>query len=278
MKLVPLANDTYHSSESKPAIINRLFPSLFFYVHFVPIVWNSSRRLTRQRDYAIQDKLIPDSVIWSTSSLYIMQALERVGVRFEISGLRHLHNLNESAVFIANHMSMLEAMILSAIIQPLVDVTFVVKESLINYPVFGPTMRAMNPVVVGRNDPRADLNEVLNGGTQRVKAGCSIIIFPQNTRNTVFNPDEFNTMGIKLAKKSNAPVVPIALRTDAWKNGKWLKDLGPIDPKRKVYFCFGEPLSIQGNGKKQHQEIIDFISTKLNFWNEQEERRSPENI
>jgi len=268
MKLAPLATDIYHSPESQPVILNRLFPSLFFYLRFIPIVWNSSRRLIHQRTYLAQDKPIPDSFIWSTSSLYIMQALEQVGVNFEISGLRHLQNLNKSCVFIANHMSMLEAMVLSAVIQPFIDVTFVVKESLINYPVFGPTMRAMNPVIVGRSDPRADLNEVINGGTERIKSGWSIVVFPQNSRHAVFDPTQFNTIGIKLARKSQATVIPIALRTDAWQNGRWLKDLGPIDPTRKVYFCFGEPLDIQGNGKQQHQEIIDFISTKLNFWNE----------
>lgn len=266
MKLEPLANDIYRSPHIKTALPSRLFPSLFFYPNLASIVWNSSHRLVRQQSYAEVDKSLPDSVIWTNHSLKIMQALEKVGVQFEISGLRHLKNLNSSSVFIANHMSMLEALILPAIIQPFVNVTFVVKESLINYPVFGPTMRAMNPVVVGRDDPRADLNEVLQGGTERIQQGCSMIIFPQNSRSETFEPEQFNTLGIKLAKKSQAPAVPLALKTDAWGNGNLLKDLGPINPARKVHFYFGEPMTIEGNGKKQHQEIINFISTKIESW------------
>lgn len=266
MKLEPLADDIYRSPHIKKVLPNRLIPSLFFYSNLVYIVWNSSRRLIRQQNYAEADKPLPDSLIWTTHSLRILQALERVGVQFEIGGLRHLKNLESSSVFIANHMSMLEALVLPAIIQPFVNVTFVIKESLVNYPIFGPTMRAMNPVVVGRNDPRADLNEVLRGGTERIHQGCSMIIFPQNSRSDTFEPEQFNTLGIKLAKKSQAPVVPLALRTDAWGNGNLLKDLGPINPDRKVHFCFGEPMTIEGNGKKQHQEVIDFISTNLKSW------------
>ena len=62
------------------------------------------------------------------------------------------------------------------------------------------------------------------------------------------------------------PVVPIALLTDAWGNGKWFKDLGPIDPQKPVRIAFGKPITIEGRGNQQHQQIIDYIQTKLSEW------------
>ena len=47
-------------------------------------------------------------------------------------------------------MSSLETMVLPAIVQPIKHVTFVVKASLLNYPIFKYVMRSRDPVAVTR--------------------------------------------------------------------------------------------------------------------------------
>jgi 1-acyl-sn-glycerol-3-phosphate acyltransferase len=175
------------------------------------------------------------------------------------------------AVFIANHMSTLETFVLPCIIQPVKPVTFVVKQGLVDAPVFGPIMRSRDPILVGRTNPREDLKAVLEEGTKKLQTGQSIVIFPQSTRSFTFKPEEFNTLGIKLALKANVPVVPIALKTDAWGIGKIAKDFGPIDPGKKVYFAIGEPMTIRNRGAEEHQRIIDFIREKLDQWHKEEQ-------
>ena len=144
--------------------------------------------------------------------------------------------------------------------------TFIVKRELTQYPVFGHVMRSRDPILVGRENPREDLKAVLEGGTQRLQAGISIIVFPQTTRTPVFDPASFNSIGVKLAKRAQVPVVPIALKTDAWGNGRLVKDVGRIDPRREVHFAFGEPLRVQGNGAGEHQQVIDFVRRHLEAW------------
>ena len=61
-------------------------------------------------------------------------------------------------------------------------------------------------------------------------------------------------------------MVPIAIKTDFWGNGKLIKELGPLDNKKPIYIKFGEPFSITGNGKEENQKIIDFIKTSLEDW------------
>jgi 1-acyl-sn-glycerol-3-phosphate acyltransferase len=61
-------------------------------------------------------------------------------------------------------------------------------------------------------------------------------------------------------------VVPIALCTDAWGNGKLVKEFGKIDPGKIVHYQFGEPFRIQGRGNAEHEAIVAFITEKLADW------------
>ena len=68
-------------------------------------------------------------------------------------------------------MSALETFVLPCIIEPFKDTTFVVKQSLIDYPVFKYVMRSRNPIAVGRTNPRDDLKAVLDGGKRYCRQG-----------------------------------------------------------------------------------------------------------
>ncbi|MBI5213137.1 MAG: 1-acyl-sn-glycerol-3-phosphate acyltransferase [Nitrospirae bacterium] len=255
-KLV-FSNGSYESAPEKISLPAKAAPSLSLYCRIIDIVFRAASK-AKNKKYGNAE--------WCDSSLESLRALEYVGVRIKITGIDNFRKLEGPCVFISNHMSTLETFVLPAIISPLKEATFVVKKSLIDYPVFKHLMRSRDPIVVGRTNPREDLKAVLEGGIERLEAGRSIIIFPQTTRTAVLDPKAFNTIGIKLAQRANVPVVPVALKTDAWGNGKYLKDFGKIDRSKKVYFAFGEPLWIKGRGAEEHNRIIEFISGKLKEW------------
>jgi 1-acyl-sn-glycerol-3-phosphate acyltransferase len=263
LKELVYVDDVYRTPGRSLSLAARVLPSCLFYYRCFMIVWRASS-LAKQGRYKTPD--------WSQSSLAILRALERVGVNMEITGTEAFKALDGPCVFIANHMSTLETFVLPAIIAPFKDATFVVKQSLVEYPVFKYVMRSRDPITVGRANPRDDLKSVLEGGTERLKAGRSIVIFPQTTRTPVFEPESFNTIGIKLAKKAGVPVVPIALKTDAWSNGIFLKDYGRIVPSRRVYFAFGKPLMVRDRGQEEHAAIIQFIGGKLTEWSDASRR------
>jgi 1-acyl-sn-glycerol-3-phosphate acyltransferase len=250
-------NGTYKSALIPVSLFSRVCPSCAFYADLFSIVFRGSSSAKRGQY---------PTAAWAHSSLETFRALERVGIKIEISGVDSFRTLDGPCVFIGNHVSTLETFVLPAIIAPFKDVSFVVKRSLIDYPVFKHIMRSRDPIVVDRTNPRKDFEAVLEGGTARLKAGRSIIIFPQTTRTATLDPETFNTIGIKLARKAAVPIVPIALKTDAWGNGKYLKDFGKIDPSKAVHFAFGKPLWIKGRGSEEHQAIIEFILKKLEEW------------
>jgi 1-acyl-sn-glycerol-3-phosphate acyltransferase len=260
--------DSYTTNTKQPrSLLSKVFLrwKYMFYPQWMWHVCIHSRRAAK-RFYSGDD--------WTEGSLAIMRSLENVGVNFEINGMGNIRSFDGPAVFVGNHMSALETFVLPCIIQPLKPVTFVVKKSLIDTPVFKHIMRSRDPITVGRTNPREDLKAVLEEGIKKLQAGISIVIFPQSTRSVVFTPEEFNTLGVKLASRAGVPVVPFALKTDAWGIGKHLKDFGPVDKKKKVYFSFGEPLKVEGRGTVEHEKIVRFIQDKLRKWGREERKRN----
>ena len=211
-----------------------------------------------------------DDIVWNNSSAWLADIFEEAGGRFVMEGLDNLHRQQKAAVFIANHMSTLEAFVLPGIIRPHLPVTFVVKKSLTTMPVFGPIMRSRDPVAVERANPREDLAVVLEEGVKRLQAGISVIVFPQHTRSLDFDREMFNSIGIKLARKAGAPVMPIALKTDAWGHGRKVKELGRIRPDLPAHFKFAPAMRVEGTGKAQHAAICDFIEENVVQWQKSE--------
>lgn len=253
----PIFNDSYDTPENTPRMfLDRLaFNSRWVFVGGYINEIRKARSLAQQGLF--------DNEAWMKSSYNIVKLIEACGGKVHFRGLDNLKLCQGPVVFISNHMSTLETFVFPCIIVPHMDVTFIVKESLVKHFFFGPVMRSRNPIVVKRTNPREDLQTVLREGKKLLEQGTSIVVFPQSTRTVQFIPKEFNTLGIKLAKSANVQVLPVAIKTDFWGNGKLLKDIGPIHRNEPVWMTFGEPFSIEGNGKAEHQRVIEFIQKNL---------------
>ncbi|MBF0318029.1 MAG: 1-acyl-sn-glycerol-3-phosphate acyltransferase [Nitrospirae bacterium] len=256
MKVLPLKDGCYRTGPG--AVISRGLATLMFYPTMAAVVCHGSFLARYARFYGHPGVCM--------SSRGILIGLEAAGVRFDICGLDNVMNLKGPCVIIGNHMSVLETLAMPAIIGGYKDITFVIKKELATYPVFRHLLMSMNPIVVSRSNPREDLTAVLTKGCELLASGRSLVIFPQSSRSVDFDPKVFNTIGIKLAIRANVPVIPLALKTDAWGNGKQIKDFGVIDPGKTVYLAFGQPMYIKNRGIEQHQCIIEFITEKLKQW------------
>lgn len=208
---------------------------------------------------------------WTYDSLTMLRIVESCGGVITVEGLQNIAQNSRPVVFISNHMSTVETFLLPVILLPFRDIAFVIKESLLRYPFFGRVMRSVGHVAVTRKDPKEDLRRVLRDGRAQLERGRSVIVFPQATRSVEFTPSDFNTLGIKLAKEGNVPIVPTALKTDFLQNGRVFKDMGPIDPRRKLHFRFGEQRTVEGKGRIEHERVVRFIAESLAEWKSQDE-------
>ena len=254
------ASNEYRTPEDTPHILlDRLtFNSRFvFTALFLKVVFHS-------RSKAI--KGLYDTNMWVETSHDIFTSVEKCGGRVHITGLDNIRNCHEPVLFLSNHMSTLETMIFPGIIQPLKDITFVVKEELVQHWAFRDVMRSRNPIVLSRSNPRDDFRIVMEQGTEKLRKGISIVIFPQSTRQVEFRPEEFNSLGTKLASRTGVKIIPVAIKTDFWGFGRFSSYLGPISRKKTVHIAFGEPITVNGSGKEEHQQIVAFIQNHLALW------------
>ena len=247
----------YRTEDRRITLLSRRMPTVVFYLNMFVIVYKAAKKGRHS---------LLDRVEWAKSSYSIIRSLEDVGVKINISGLENVEGLDGQCVFVANHMSILETFILPAILLPYKDVSFIIKRGLVRYPVFRHIMLATEAIVVDRKNPRDDLVTVLREGVRKVNDGKSVVVFPQTTRTTLFEPKKFNTLGVKLAKRAGVPVIPIAIKTDAWGCGTILKDFGRINPHIDVHLAFGRPIFIRNRGVEEHENVIDFIHSNLKRW------------
>ena len=252
--------DSYHSSRRRPGsekVLQAMLTQFYFLfrVASLAIFTNLAARFGKK-----------SNDFWINRSQDVLRLVESCGGRVSISGLSNVRSTPKPIVFIGNHMSTLENLTLFGIIGPIKDVTYVVKKELVHHWMFGPVMRMRKPVVVGRTNPRDDFNIIMEEGAKTLNNGQSVIIFPQSTRRSYFDPGDFNSVGIKLAQKAGVEIIPFAVKTDWWGNSRISSYFGKINQSEPIFIKFGEPFRVNGNGREEHQAVIRFIENCQVEW------------
>jgi 1-acyl-sn-glycerol-3-phosphate acyltransferase len=244
----------------------KLWEKILFLGTRFQFYFHSFRIAVRSGTLAGKGKYGPVELAYNAFDL--IRAAERVGGQAHVDGVANFAKAEGPVVVIGNHMSSFETYSLPCmVLQHKKDTILVVKKELVDYPFFGQVARIYG-IPVTRTNPREDFKTIMTEGQRYIEAGRSVIIFPQSTRSVEFRPEEFNSIGVKLAKRANVPVIPFALKTDFWGNGKLVKDFGPVDTKKEIHFSFGEPIHIKSaTGKEEHEQIVRFIQGKLAEWN-----------
>lgn len=229
----------------------------YYYMHLFHIIFHAAFQTHLRGRFKATD--------WQSRSLDTTVLIERCGGQLHLSGWQHARQTRRPVVYTANHMSLLETFVLPGLLMDLGPVSVVVKDSLLRYPVFGAVMRGLKPISVARQNPREDLRTVLEQGTTLLAQGTSVLLFPQSTRNVVFDPTRFNSLGAKLAHRAGVPILPLALKTNFMGTGRWFRDFGPIDRRLPVHIAMGEHLSAT-DPKTAHRHNLEFLERTLPQW------------
>ena len=151
------------------------------------------------------------------------------------------------AIIFSKHQSTWETMALQRVFPPLI---FVVKRELMWVPFFGWGLSRMDPIAIDRKAGRNAINQVIEQGTERLKRGLWVVIFPEGTRVRPGTKGRYKIGGAVLAAESGYPVVPVA--HDAghyWPKGRFLKPSGTI----RMVIC----PPIDSTGKSAEQIIAE---------------------
>ncbi len=207
-----------------------------------------------------------DRRAWLEAAVEMLRVAESWGAELHFEGFGPAAAMTPPKVFVANHMSAMETFALPGALLTFGDVCVVLKRSLLRYPVFGPTVKATEPIAVTRTNPRADLEHVLTEGRRMLAAGRSVLIFPEVKRMRVFDPARFNSIGVKLSGRAGVPLIPVAVRTDFAGVGRILREFGPVRPEIPVRFAAGAPIATDIPPRERQARAVTFIAGKLKAW------------
>jgi putative phosphoserine phosphatase/1-acylglycerol-3-phosphate O-acyltransferase len=135
-------------------------------------------------------------------------ALAVAGVKLNVAGAENLEKVRP-AVFIANHQSTLDAVVLAALLRH--DFTAVAKKEARLDPRMLLAGAVLDPVWIDRSDP-ATARATLNGVTDRLRDGQSIVVLPEGTRMPTPRLGRFKKGAFHMARRAAVPLVPIVLR------------------------------------------------------------------
>ncbi len=205
---------------------------------------------------------------WAAATYRAVVFAEKIRGRLIVEGFKERSEYDGPVVYVSNHMSTLETMILPVTLLSFNNISIVLKDTLADNFFVGKTFGRIGCIGVTRKNARADLQTVLKVGAERLEGGSSVLLFPEGTRQNEFSAKKFNSLGSKLAHRAGVPVVPIAVKTDFLRTGKLIRDFGQVDPSRPIRVACGPLCSPELGSKEMHTRCVDFIDNKLKEWKE----------
>ena len=135
--------------------------------------------------------------------------LKVTGVTLTVEGLENIPK-EGPCVFVGNHRSYYDIPLLLASLDKPHGI--LAKEELEKIPLLNRWMKLLGCVFVQRDDLRASVR-ALNDATAIVESGRSFVIFPEGTRykGEEGGAGEFKNGAFRIAVKTGAPVVPVAI-------------------------------------------------------------------
>jgi len=204
--------------------------------------------------------LLPFPVRYKASTLWIASViwLTKVccGLTYRVEGLENLPK-DQAYIVLSKHQSAWETLALRLILP---KQTTVLKRSLTWIPIGGWALATLKPIAIDREQPRTALREIVEQGTQRLKEGFIVVVFPEGTRAAPGENKKFNAGGALLAHKSGYPVIPLAHNAgEFWPRYSFLKYPGTIHVK------IGPAIASKGKHTKEiNSEAETWISQAMN--------------
>ena len=136
-------------------------------------------------------------------------------------------NVNKSpCVIISNHQSTWETLAFQTIFPAH---TWVLKKELLWLPVFGWSLALLKPIIINRGDKLNAIKKVILQGSDRLKKGISVVVFPEGTRQPYNQLGEYQNGGAAIAKKSGYDIIPVYHNAGKiWPKGGFIKKSGVI--------------------------------------------------
>lgn len=128
-------------------------------------------------------------------------------VQVDLQGLSRL-DTTKTYVFASNHLSMFDIWAFLALLP--FQFRFVAKESLFRQPFLGWHLRRSGNIPIDRHHPRQAFRSLKAAG-EKIRAGISVVIFPEGMRTRGEAVAPFKRGSFLLARHAGVPIVPVTI-------------------------------------------------------------------
>ncbi len=195
--------------------------------------------------------------IKSKSSLAIVNWAFRVliflaGTRVTVKGEENIPT-DKAVLYVGNHQSYYDIILTYPRVKGLTG--YVAKKEMLRYPILRKWMKYLHCSFLDRSDIKEGLKTIL-GCIDMVKAGTSIFIFPEGTRNK--NDEEllpFHEGSFKIAEKGGVPIVPVTIVNSA----EIFENHFPWIKKTSVIIEYGKPIDLSTMDKETKKKIGVYV-------------------
>ncbi|HEX5806751.1 MAG TPA: lysophospholipid acyltransferase family protein [Macromonas sp.] len=181
-----------------------------------------------------------------------------MGVRNHVIGYENLPvGQKAPAVLLVKHQSTWETFTMPAIMpHPL---AYVFKKELLRIPFFGWAIGRMDMIHIDRADGARAFVKVVQQGRRLLEQGTWVIMFPEGTRIDRGQKGQYKTGGTRLAIRTGAPVIPIAVTSaKCWPRKSLIKTPGVVE------ISIGKPIPSQGREPDElMREVEDWIEAEM---------------
>ncbi|WP_091499168.1 lysophospholipid acyltransferase family protein [Amphibacillus marinus] len=210
-----------------------------------------------------QAKKIPDQPfarkaksIYRTPATVSRRVIEKTKSTVTVSG--HEKIPDQPVLFVANHQGIFDILVLLAYLDK--PIAFIAKREIKRIPIISKWMEQIKCVFIDRSNRRAAI-KVIDDGVESIKAGQSMVIFPEGTRSKGTNVQPFKSGSLRLGTRAEVPIVPITI------NGtyKMLEEDGGRIKAADIELIVGDPIyPEQYQGIKHNQLASDIQEIIIN--------------
>lgn len=187
-----------------------MFRLVYMFFYLCGYLLYSLPSLAKAKKLHANHKAEHDETIHEVPKKWAASFLRHSGCQLEVTGIE---NIPEGPVlFVGNHEGDFDVPVMMAGIPK--PFGFISKIEVKKIPIVSGWMEVMGCVFLDRSDRRAAIQSIRDG-IKQLKAGHSVLIFPEGTRNRGGELGEFKAGSLRLAKDSKVPIVPFVIQGTA---------------------------------------------------------------
>jgi 1-acyl-sn-glycerol-3-phosphate acyltransferase len=181
--------------------------------------------------------------------------LGTTGTRVKIQGLGNL-DPQKSYILVSNHQSNFDIFTLLGYLP--IQFRWIAKAELFRLPFLGWAMSRIGYIPIERDSPKKAYRSMLQAA-EKVRKSVSVMIFPEGTRSPDGNLQPFKKGLFLIALKSQAPILPIAIRGTGkiMQKGDWRIHPGKVD------IIIAPPIETAGMPPEREGELSDRVRNTL---------------